>query len=327
MCYKTEKQKKEKLKLKEKINDLPKFIKDYFSYLNSNVTKLNNCGIIRSFLEWLISEGIIKNSIVNITPSDLSLVTDIDLIEYLSGLNNSLSSINTKKNVISGFWAYLLDKEYVKTNIVNKKLHDKFKAKDKEVVVPTDEDIYQFIVNINNIKNETIALRNIAIVRLFMGSGIRIEELVGLDVIDLHFENEDEPYVVVMGKGIQDEDDKQNVAINKAAMDAINDYLQVRNTIPDIKETKALFISEQLNKETGKRTRVAQSSIQDFFRKYSNGAIHPHLLRHYAGTKMYENSNDIVAVAAQLRHGDVNTSRKFYIKNNKSATYKALNSF
>jgi site-specific recombinase XerC len=335
MCYKNDKQRREALLLEDKLVGIPKFIKDYFVYLKSTTTKINNWSAIRQLLEWLINQDIIKNKIENINPNDLDFVTDIDIINYLDGLKlglygtkNTLATINTKKNIFSGFWSYLQDKEYVKKNIIGKKVHEKYSTKDKEVTVPSDAEIENFLSNLENIKSEIIAIRDIAIVRLFMGSGIRIEELVGLDLEDLHLDNLDKPYITVMGKGIQDEEEKQDVRINRAAVDAVSTYLKLRNRLDNIDNVHALFLSEQMNGETGKRKRVAQRSIQDFFTEYSNGTIHPHMLRHYVGTKLYTNSNyDIKEVSKQLRHKSVNTSIKSYVKSNDEAGYKALNSF
>lgn len=333
MCYKNESQLKAADKLEELTKNVPEFITDYFTYINSNKTKLNNWSCIRQLLEWLIGTNIINNTLFNITQEELANVTDIHIIKYLDGLKlglygnkNTLSTINTKKNIISGFWAYLLDKDYVKKNIIGKKVHEKYIVKDKEVTVPTDEEFDDFLKNLETIKNETIAIRNITIVKTFMGSGIRLEELVGLDIQDLHFEDKNRPYITVMGKGIQDEEEKENVPINQTAVDFINNYLKIRSLMPNIESTSALFVSEQNDKMTGKRTRVAPSSIQQFFKIYSNNTIHPHMLRHYVGTKMYEKGNDIVGVSGQLRHKDINTTRKSYIKDNKDATYATLNS-
>jgi site-specific recombinase XerC len=78
-------------------------------------------------------------------------------------------------------------------------------------------------------KSEIAAIRNIAIVKLFMGSGLRIEELVGLDIDDLYFDNPKCRYVMIMEKGEYDE--KVQVLINQSAYDALMDYIKIRNAI------------------------------------------------------------------------------------------------
>jgi site-specific recombinase XerC len=249
------------------------------------------------------------------------------LLLGLDGKKLTLNTVSTKKNIISGFWSYLVDKGYVNRNVVTKSVNSKYKAKDKEVEVPTDEELEAFISNIYNIKSEIIAIRDVAIVKLLKGSGIREEELVGLDIGDIYF-NTLEPHIKVLGKGNQGEENKDKVPVSQEAIEAVNEYLKYRNELPGISDINALFISEKMDKNTKKRRRITESAVKEFFDKYSGKTIHPHMLRHYVGTKMYENTgHDIVGVSKQLRHKSVVTTSKAYVKENKEKTYAALNSF
>lgn len=338
MCYKVEEQKKSELKLIGLFeqNEVPKFIQPYFNTLGSSTSKLNYWSSIYYLLKWLMEQNVLEcKSFKDITPEQLNKVTGDDIIQYLDTLINGLwgnkisdSSAENKKNIFSGFWSWMAseDHKYVQRNIITSNGFDKYKTKNRnqEVSIPTDEGLQMFLENLSHIKNEFVALRNTTIVKLFIGSGMRIEELVGIDVSDLHFENEEDPYIMVMEKGVRNEKNKINVYISQVAYNSIREYLDLRNSIPDMKDLKPLFVSERVNEED---RRLAKSSIQDFFRKYSDGQIHPHMLRHYVGTKMYENTHNIVAVCDQLRHGDINVTKKYYIKNNREESRKALNSF
>jgi site-specific recombinase XerD len=250
------------------------------------------------------------------------------MIKYLDGLKNGLygvqivqSSANTKMNVIRGFWSYLIDKEYVTKNIVNKIVAKKYKIKDKKVNVPTDEEVNDFLNNLENIKSEYTSLMYLAVAKLFLGSGFRLEELVGIDVDDLHFENEKDRYIMIMGKGEYEYTEPTKVNINQSAYIAIDDYLKIRNANSDIRDMKPLFISNE-------RKRLSYKTIQAMFSNYSNKTIHPHLLRHYVGTKIYENGDyDIKKVQKQLRHKDINTSIKYYVGNDEEELKNVLDSF
>jgi site-specific recombinase XerC len=327
MCYKTEQQRKAADILENKIKDIPEFIQNYFVFLKSNNTKLNNWSAIKNLLEWLISQNIIKSKIEDIKPEDFKNVTDVHIVKYLDGLKDglwgepiALTTLNTKKNIYSGFWAYLVDKDYVIKNIITKQVSALYVLEDdNDVTVPTDEEIDMLLNNIEKINNETVIVRNIAIIKLFAGSGIRISELVGLDTSDLHFDNPQEPYITVLGKGKQE--NKQEVPINKTAYNEVLSYLRVRNANPEWKDMDALFISEKGN-------RLSVREIQRFFYEYSNGTIHPHMLRHYVGTRLNESSgHDLEMVRKQLRHKNINTTAKIYVKTDKGATYNALNNF
>jgi site-specific recombinase XerD len=328
MCYKLEDQARKQKKFESILSEeqVPMFIKKYFSHFGSNTTKLTNWITIRQLLEWLHDKGLVKNDITNITTEELGKIESEDIMDFLDYLrlnNNKVSTVVTKKNQISGFWYYLSDKDYVRKNIVNREVNKKYKLGDKEVKVPTDEQINQFLSNLETIKSEIISVRNIAIVRLFLGTGIRIEELVGLDLDDLHFDDK-QPYIAVMGKGNMDSDNKRKVLISKSAINAVEYYLVFRNTLSNIDGVEALFLSERFETD-GKRSRVAISSIKNFFRKYSDNTLHPHLFRHYVGSNMYNSNKDIVGVANQLGHKDVKTSMKAYIKGNQEDQFKDLN--
>lgn len=329
MCYKNEVQKNAADKLDDKVKDMPEYIKDYFIYLKSCKSKLNYWSVIRQLLEWLISQNIINSTLENISVDEIRKVEDKHIIKYLEGLKSGIygtkiskATANTKKNIYSGFWSYLAEKNIVEKNIINKSVHEHFRIKEntnKKIKVPADAEIENFISNLCNIKSEIVAIRNIAIVKLFMGSGLRIEELVGLDMEDLYFDNPKCRYVMIMEKGEYDE--KVQVLINESAYNALTDYIQIRNADPLNKDRKHLFVSENGG-------RLAQSSIQDFFKEYSDGKITPHMLRHYFGTMLYKNSNhNIKLVCKRLRHHDVNTSIKYYVEEDEEEANEALNSF
>jgi integrase len=330
MCYKNEKQNRENIKLEEKIKDMPTFIKEYFVYLSSSASKINQWCTIRKILEWSISQNIIAHKLEEITCEDLNRIREVDIIRYLDGLKtglygdkNSKTTINTKKNILSGFWSYLSDNDCVTKNIITKRISDKYIIKQpKEVSVPTDDDINKLLINLSNIKNEMVSIRNIAIVKLFKGSGLRIEELVGLDMEDLDFEGK-QKFVWVMEKG--EYTDKVKVAINREAYDAISDYIKIRNLNPDWEYLNPLFISERKDKITRENLRLSQSSIEAFFYNYSDKKIHPHMIRHYVGTMIYRNEKGSIEMASdQLRHKDINTTRKYYIQEDKQAKYDVI---
>lgn len=334
MCYKDNKQRMENEKLDSKIKDMPQFIKDYFVFLSSSGSKLNYWSNLRKLFEWLISEGIIKNTLENMTPDDLKNVSDVQIIKYLDGLRmglygekTAITTLDTKKNIFSSFWTYLVENEYVNKNVAARIPKKKYKSEQKEVHVPTEEEISEFLNNIESIKSEFTSLRNIAIVKLLMGSGIRIDELTGLDMNDLYISDEcEDKQITVIRKGSQGEENKVEVLINNSAVMALDEYLKARNNLEDINTTNAVFVSDR-REENGNRKRVEKVTIQGFFSKYSNGKISPHDFRHYFGTKMYESTNNIVNVCAQLGHHDINTTKKYYVKTNKEHMKNDINSF
>ena len=125
MCYKDEVQKKNANKLQKKFeeNNVPLFIRDYFSFMNSEAGKLNYWGIIKKFLLWCIERNDIrKKNISDITPDDLNEIKTVSAIVFLEDLIKdgiSPSTMNTKKNMLGSFWEYMVQNDYVRKNIIH----------------------------------------------------------------------------------------------------------------------------------------------------------------------------------------------------------------
>ena len=208
MCYKDEVQKKNAGKLQKKFEEsnVPLFIRDYFYNLNSEAGKLNYYSVIISMLNWMIDSNRIKReSVSGITESDINSLSKTDMIVYLETLiaNGTLpSTINTKKNVLSSFWSHLVDEGICDKNIIHSIPKSKFKIKKKNnAKVPLPEDMMEMMEKIKKKKDDFVRERNLMIVRVLKGTGIRESELAGLDLKDLHLDDS-KPYITVMGKGV-----------------------------------------------------------------------------------------------------------------------------
>lgn len=328
MCYKVEKQKKIEQKLTDELKNVPDFIADFFDRYKSSATKKINWIYIRDMLNWMLSNGCIKkDSISGITVKDMNDITSNNVIKYLNELKNgilgranSLDSINTKKNVFSAFWNYLRQNKYVEDNVISHIPGNLYRSekKYKEVEIPTDEDVDKFLVSITNGNmNEFNIIRNIAIVQLIKGSGIRSEELINMDISDLHLYEEDRPYMMILGKGNIQEYDK--VYMSEQASINIEEYLKIRNYFVNKREIKsdALFLSNENN-------RLSKGAITGFFRTYSDGNIYPHMLRHWVGSKLYQKTKDIVLVQRQLRHKNLETAARYYVHMDESTIANAV---
>lgn len=316
MCYKADKHKHLSIKLSEKLSDVPLFISDFFDRYKSAATKNCNWGYIRDLLQWLLDKGDVgKESISQITTEDMDKITSNHVIKYLNelkdgitGRKNSLDSICTKKNVFSAFWNYMFMNKYVTDNIIRHIPGHLYKSEvtQKEVIVPSDEQVEEFVCNLNSGNgNEFNIIRNIAIVKLIMGSGIRSEELINLDIKDLYLD-EEKPYIMVLGKGKIEQYDK--VFVSQEAKKCVEEYLVYRDNFAKENnvESNALFLSNE-------RKRMSKTAITSFFMNYSDGKINPHMLRHWHGTKLFEATNNIVKVQRQLRHSSLETAARFYV--------------
>lgn len=323
MCYKDEVQKKNADKLQRKFEEdkIPIFIRDYFYNLNSEAGKLSYYSVIISMLNWMVNDKRIeKESVSELTEQDINLLSKTDIIVYLETLvanGISPSTINTKKNVLSSFWSHLVDEGICDKNIIHSIPKSKFKIKKKNnAKVPLPEDMMEMIEKIKQKKDVFVRERNLVIVRVLKGTGLRESELAGLDLKDLHLEDS-KPYITVMGKGVYYTQDAEPVLVSKDAKLAFEDWLKIRNKIENIIDDKAVFINKN-----GKR--LSEDNIQAIFKKYSGGKITPHMMRHLYATVLYQESgHDAAFVQEQLRHSDVNTTLGTYAAGD-SRSYEVL---
>ena len=150
---------------------------------------------------------------------------------------------------------------------------------------------------------ENTRVRDLAIVSLLLGTGIRVSELVGIDTGDINFD--DLSFTVTRKGGA-----RVILYFSEEVAGYLYDYFQLRMNNDKAKDTDALFLSLQ-NK------RITTRAVENIVKKYSQIAsplkhITPHKLRSTFGTQLYHETGDIYVVAAVLGHRDVNTTKKHY---------------
>jgi len=318
MCYKAEVQKRNEEKL-ERIFDeynVPEFIRDYFMQISSRAARINYWVTIKDVLLWLLDNGHInKNNISDITTEDLSNIRKPKMISYLNYLKSDkgikLTTLQTKKNQLGSFWEYLKEEEYVKSNIIHAIKSEEFKpAKTnrlKAAKYPLHEDIEEMIDRINWKKDEFVRERNMTVLRVLRGTGLRESELAGLDFRDVYLDEEQpyikqpdmrHPYILVISKGTYDytDDGKDIVYLTKDATEALKSWLDYRKTcgIEPI-DKNAVFINKN-----GKR--FSEDNIKSMFKNYSGGKLTPHMMRHEYITVITRESGDITFAQEQARH-------------------------
>ncbi|MCL2811013.1 MAG: tyrosine-type recombinase/integrase [Clostridia bacterium] len=153
--------------------------------------------------------------------------------------------------------------------------------------------------------HELTRTRDLAMLTLFLGTGIRVSECVGLDIDDFDF---DQNAFLITRKG----GDETILYMPDEVADALKGYLKERLEIEALPgHERAFFLSLQ-------RRRITQRAVENLVRKYAQIAaplkrkISPHKLRSTFGTNLYRETGDIYLVADVLGHADVNTTRKHY---------------
>lgn len=318
MCYKDEVQKRNEAKLQRKFEEdnVPEFIRDFFTQISSRATRINYWVTIKDVLLWLLeNKDIGKNSISEIQPEDFVSIRKHKLISYLGYLKNDkgikLTTLQTKKNQLGSFWEYLKEEEYVRKNIIHMIKSEEFKPtrtnRRKLIKMPLYEDIIEMNEKIQKKKDDFIRIRNLIVLRVLRGTGLRESELAGLDLDDVFLEDE-HPYILVISKRTYDytDDGKDIVYLTRDAASALYDWLEYRKNISTIVDAEAVFLNKN-----GKR--LNEKNIQHIFKNYSSGKITPHMIRHeYITVLTKESGGDITFAQEQARHKSSNTTMFTY---------------
>lgn len=315
------------LKLREVIKTLPPFVTSYFRAMEpttSTNTRLAYAYDIRLFFKFLSEENpYFRNKDVSDLKVDLLAMLDAqDIEEYQEYLKvydtddkrytNGERGLKRKMSALRSFYAYFYKRQMIDTNptllVDMPKLHDK-------TIVRLDADetasLLEYIESCGNDLSgqkkkywEKTKMRDLAIVTLLLGTGIRVSECVGLDINDVDFRNNG---IQVVRKG----GNEMLVYFGDEVETALRDYIEERKSITPIAGNEnALFYSTQ-------RKRIGVKAVENMVKKYATAItttkkITPHKLRSTYGTTLYKETGDIYLVADVLGHKDVNITKKHY---------------
>ena len=315
------------LKLRQVLSTLPAFCKDYFRAIDSTTTtktRISYAYDIRIFFQFLLDENpAFKNyAMTDFSVDVLDQIKAVDLEEYMEYLKvyqngdktetNGERGLKRKISALRSFYAYYYKREMIHTNptvlIDVPKIHDKsiIRLDTDEVALLLDyiEHCGDSLTGQKRVYYEKTKERDLAIVTLLLGTGIRVSECVGLDIEDVDFKNNG---IKVNRKG----GNEMVVYFGEEVEKALKRYLEVRAGItPLAGHEHALFYSAQ-------RKRMGVQAVENMVKKYSRQItttkkITPHKLRSTYGTALYQETGDIYLVADVLGHKDVNTTKKHY---------------
>ena len=315
------------LRLREVLTTLPPFCRDYFRAIDTTTTtktRISYAYDIRIFFQFLLDENpAFKNyKMTDFTVDVLDQIKALDLEEYQEYLKvyqagdktetNGERGLKRKISALRSFYAYFYKREMIETNptvlIDVPKIHDKsiIRLDTDEVALLFDyiEHCGDQLTGQKRVYYEKTKERDLAIVTLLLGTGIRVSECVGLDIEDVDFKNNG---IKVTRKG----GNEMVVYFGPEVEKALKRYIEVReNIIPLEGHEHALFYSAQ-------RRRIGVQAVENLVKKYASQItttkkITPHKLRSTYGTTLYQETGDIYLVADVLGHKDVNTTKKHY---------------
>jgi len=312
------------VKTQEILRELPAYVTDYFIGIEnrtSALTRLNYAYDLRVFFLYLTQSVFMDKSVKDITLEDLDGLEAFLFERYLSYLGSyesdgKMHSCNEqakkrKLAAVRAFYKYFYNKGILYNNHPSKVTLPKIHEKE---IIRLEKDEVSGIINEaefgDNMSecmkrfHSATKLRDVALLSLFLGTGIRISELVGLNTDDIDFMING---FIVTRKG----GNRTILYFSDEVGSALFAYIKEKENNKKIPpEEKALFLSLQ-NK------RISVRAVENLVKKYAGIVsplkhITPHKLRSTYGTNLYRETGDIYLVADCLGHKDVNTTKRHY---------------
>ncbi len=300
---------------REDFEQLPELLRKYLTYIetvknHSSLTVTEYASDIRTFLRFLkIKSKLVDREtpfdeidISDIDESILSKVTLDDGYEFLYFCINERSNSPTararKATSLRQFFAYLTTRLHVIkqnpfANLESPKIN---KTLPKYLTLEQSRMLLNCVYNDSNPNKE----RDFCILTLFLNCGLRLAELVSLNIHDIRDDNS----MTVTGKGNK----QRKVYLNASCISAINKYLAVR-PVDGVKDREALFISRNMQRIS---RRTVQGIVENALKKsgLDEQGFSTHKLRHTAATLMYQHGNvDVLLLKEILGHENLSTTQ------------------
>ncbi|MCR4989877.1 MAG: tyrosine-type recombinase/integrase [Lachnospiraceae bacterium] len=327
------------LKMRAVLDTLPSFCRSFFRGIADSTsarTRLAYAYDIRVFFEYMHENNseCKKIDIKDYPISILDMITREDIEEYMEYVSlyfkdgkkftNDERGKKRKLSSLKSFYKYFYCAEKISTNpaalVALPKIHE------KEIIRLDADEVSSLLDNVDEGSrlskkqmqfHEKTKVRDLALMTLLLGTGIRVSECVGLDISDVDFKNNG---IKIRRKGGYE----AVVYFGSEVEEALLDYMGERHhMIPENGSEDALFLSLQ-NK------RISVRAVENLVKKYASTVtslkkITPHKLRSTYGTSLYRETGDIYLVADVLGHKDVNTTRKHYAAQEEDRRRKAAN--
>lgn len=310
-------------------DDIPLDVRDFLNYmgaiLNRSPRTINAYYIdLRTFFRFMVQyrrlcDSSIAFDDIDIRSLNLDFIGSIsknEIYEYLYFLKNARGNEPAararKLSSIKSFFRYLT----IKSNRLEN-------DPSKDVSVPTTKralpkylSLEESIELLKNIQTDFYE-RDYCIITLFLNCGMRLVELVGINLTDFK-----EDTIRIIGKGNKE----RLVYLNQSCIHALQQYCDARAKLPNLKDTQALFVSQRTGKRIG--TRRVEQIVEQCLKTadLSGKGYSPHKLRHTAATLMYRHGNvDMLELKEILGHEHVSTT-EIYTHINTEKLRKAASS-
>jgi len=303
---------------RDNIDTLPEIARQYLMYLltiksSSKLTVREYIFDLRVFFRFMKSRKLkidLGNQefdeidVTDITLDFIRTITKEDIFEFLFFMSEQRDNINNsrarKLSAVKGFFKYLT-KQVNKLDINPAENIESPTIRQALPKYLTLEESVNLLNTIQNDENNLNRIRDYCILTLFLNCGMRLAELVGINLNDI---SPDLATVRVLGKRRKE----RFIYLNEPCQQALTDYLDIRKTYESVKDENALFISRN-------QRRISNSTVQKMVdRSFLKAGLadknySTHKLRHTAATLMYQNGVDTRILQEILGHEHLNTTQ------------------
>ena len=342
--YHEEQRRKMILKLRDLLLELPDFCFEYFRGIEPTTAERTRLGYaydLKIFFSYLLEykRDFRDKALQDLTLEDLDKVDVQDIerfLEYLSyyeketddgvqvEMQNGENSKARKVAAIRSIFKYFYKKQKIKGNpamlVDTPKIHEKniIRLEVDEIARLLDEvDSGDKLTKRQQAYHKYTHARDLALITLLLGTGMRVSECVGLNLSDIDYNTNG---LKIIRKG----GNEAMLYFGREVEDALFPYVEERkHIVPQSGHEDALFLSMQ-------KRRITVRAVENIVKKYASVVtqmkkISPHKLRSTYGTALYSETGDIYLVADVLGHKDVNTTRRHYAQMEDSRRRMAAN--
>ena len=293
-------------------HDCPQILRDYLFYLETikgrSPRTVNGYYIdLRTFFRFLkMYRGQVdaktefsKIPITDITIDDIRQVTLSETYEFLhfvaSERSNTANTRSRKVSSLRGFFKYLTNN----VGLLNENPLKNLEVPASKKALPKYLTLEQALELLRSVDDGEFQTRDYCMLTLFINCGMRLSELVGINLSDIR-----DNTLRLLGKGNKE----RVIYLNESCLNAIAAYLPDREKLPVIRDKSALFLTKN-------GTRIGRRWVEKIVEKclakagLANMGLSPHKLRHTAATIMYQHGNvDIRVLKEILGHANVGTT-------------------
>ena len=307
-------------KIEERLQTLPSIFTDFYNYMEADQ---KSYATIKHYIEYVadfmdeVAQGDKKEFYKDVTVPQIReyIVSLRRRIENGKEVKNSDSIQATRWSAINAFFNFLVMDDYIDINPMTKTKRPKNK-KEKPIVYLEQDEINNILNKIKAESKPQFVNRDLAIITLGVGTGIRVGALVQINVDDIDFR---ENTIHVIEKGGKE----RYLKFGTNARNILSAWLIDRATYFEDVDTDALFISQH-------RRRLTTEGVRKFMDKYADGIngkhITAHTMRKSTATNAIKAGADIQTVADMLGHNSVTTTQRYaaVLEENKQNATNAL---